>query len=238
VTHQALSSRTTLRRPLFTVAIAASLAFVGALGAGCMIGSDGSDLDVTPEAQVNCNGLKSWAVGQTFSKGDVITFDNRAFKTLQQIRVDASDWTPVNLPGFWSSAGSCGGTATPPVTTPPTTTPPTTTPPTTTPPTTTPPTTNPGNNPVITAKGGEEPGFGRCNSFATGLPGPAFDVAGVNKVGNGNGGQFITGRCLSNADCGSGNCAGPCGVCSGPAVCKAAGKTGCGFEFSKVQLDK
>jgi hypothetical protein len=91
---------------------------------------------------------------------------------------------------------------------------------------------------VITNKGGEEPGFGRCNSFATGLPGPAFDAAGVNSVGNGRGGQFITGRCLSNADCGSGSCAGPCGVCSGPAVCNAAGKTGCGFEFSKVILDR
>jgi hypothetical protein len=199
-----------------------------------MVGADDGDLTPAPEADVvfDCTALKSWAVGQTFNKGDVITFDNKAFTTLRQIHVDASNWTPVNLPGFWSTAGTCGGVAVPPVTTPPTTTPPPTT--TTPPPTTTPP----GNNPVITAKGGTEPGFGRCNSFATGSPGPAFDAAGVKNVGNGRGGQFITGRCLSNADCGSGSCAGPCGVCSGPAVCNAAGKTGCGFEFSKVQLDK
>jgi hypothetical protein len=90
---------------------------------------------------------------------------------------------------------------------------------------------------VFTNKGGQESGFGRCNSFATGLPGPAFDAASTKNIGNGHGGQFITGRCLSNADCGSGSCAGPCGICSGPAVCNAAGKTGCGFEFSKVLLD-
>jgi len=221
----------TFRRSLVSVAAAASLAFLGVLGAGCMSSSDEGDMTLAPEVQsFNCNYLKSWAVGQTFNKGDVITFDNKAFTTLRQIQVLASDWTPVNLPGFWSSAGSCGGAVVPPVNNPPTTT----NPPTTNPPTTNPPTTNP----VITSKGGEESGFGRCNSFATGSPGPGFDAAGVNNVGNGHGGQFITGRCLSNADCGSGSCAGPCGVCSGPAVCKAAGKTGCGFEFSKVTLDK
>lgn len=52
--------------------------------------------------------------------------------------------------------------------------------------------------------------FSPCNSFATGSPGPLFDAAGVENVGNGHGGQFITGR----------------------------GKTGCGFEFSKVNLDR
>jgi hypothetical protein len=61
-----------------------------------------------------------------------------------------------------------------------------------------------------------------------------FDKAGELNVGNRAGRQFITGRCTSNADCGSGACAFPCGVCSGPAVVgsQAApinGKTGSGF---------
>ncbi|KIJ27797.1 hypothetical protein M422DRAFT_270978 [Sphaerobolus stellatus SS14] len=38
---------------------------------------------------------------------------------------------------------------------------------------------------------------------------PPFDPAGVKNVGNGNGGQFIGGQCLSDADCGSGCCANP-----------------------------
>ncbi|CEJ82488.1 Putative Biotrophy-associated secreted protein 2 [[Torrubiella] hemipterigena] len=57
------------------------------------------------------------------------------------------------------------------------------------------------------------------------------DPAGAANVGNGKGKQFITGACLSNADCASGCCAGlgDGAVCSGPAVGNAAGKRGCGF---------
>jgi len=59
--------------------------------------------------------------------------------------------------------------------------------------------------------------------------GPAFDPAGVKNVGNGQGKQFIGGQCLSTADCASGCCAGPSGICSGPGASTQAGKTGCGF---------
>ena len=63
--------------------------------------------------------------------------------------------------------------------------------------------------------------------------GPAFDPAGVANVGNGNGGQFIGGQCLSGADCASGCCAGPSGICSGLGAQTQAGKTGCGFVSKK-----
>ncbi|KAJ7652886.1 hypothetical protein B0H17DRAFT_854204, partial [Mycena rosella] len=59
--------------------------------------------------------------------------------------------------------------------------------------------------------------------------GPAFDPAGVPNIGNGAGKQFIGGQCLSAADCGSGCCAGPSGICSGVGAQTQAGKTGCGF---------
>jgi len=59
--------------------------------------------------------------------------------------------------------------------------------------------------------------------------GPPFDPSGAAHVGNGKGQQFITGQCLSAADCGSGCCAGPSGICSGPGASTQAGKTGCGF---------
>lgn len=59
--------------------------------------------------------------------------------------------------------------------------------------------------------------------------GPAFDPAGAKNVGNGHGGQFIGGQCLSAADCASGCCAGPSGICSGVGAQTQAGKTGCGF---------
>ncbi|KAJ7785746.1 hypothetical protein B0H16DRAFT_1295696, partial [Mycena metata] len=63
--------------------------------------------------------------------------------------------------------------------------------------------------------------------------GPAFDPAGAPHVGNGAGAQFIGGQCLSAADCGSGCCAGPSGICSGPGAATQAGKTGCGFVAPK-----
>lgn len=58
------------------------------------------------------------------------------------------------------------------------------------------------------------------------------DPNGADNVGNGAGLQFITGGCLSDADCASGCCAGLASgdaVCSGPAVSFAQGKQGCGF---------
>jgi hypothetical protein len=66
--------------------------------------------------------------------------------------------------------------------------------------------------------------------------GPPFDPAGTKNVGNGHGGQFIGGQCLSDADCGSGCCAGPSGICSGPGASTQAGKTGCGFISTKRLL--
>ena len=54
-------------------------------------------------------------------------------------------------------------------------------------------------------------------------------------MGNGQGLQFITGGCLSDADCASGCCAGLASgnaVCSGAAVSTAQGKQGCGFNGS------
>jgi hypothetical protein len=58
---------------------------------------------------------------------------------------------------------------------------------------------------------------------------PPFDPAGAKNIGNGHGGQFIDGQCLSNADCASGCCANPVGICSGPNLAFQQGKTGCGF---------
>jgi len=57
------------------------------------------------------------------------------------------------------------------------------------------------------------------------------DSAGAAHVGNGKGEQFITGQCLSNADCASACCAtlGNIGICSGPGASTQQGKTGCGF---------
>ncbi|KAJ6577640.1 hypothetical protein B0H19DRAFT_1020155 [Mycena capillaripes] len=64
--------------------------------------------------------------------------------------------------------------------------------------------------------------------------GPPFDPAGVPNVGNGAGKQFIGGQCLSAADCNSGCCAGPSGICSGVGAQTQAGKTGCGFVASTL----
>lgn len=61
------------------------------------------------------------------------------------------------------------------------------------------------------------------------------DPAGAKNLGNGKGQQFITGACLSDADCASGCCAGQNGgaTCSGVGAQFQNGKTGCGFSASK-----
>lgn len=58
------------------------------------------------------------------------------------------------------------------------------------------------------------------------------DPSGDKNIGNGKGIQFITGACISDADCASGCCAGfnAGGVCSSVAVAFAQGKQGCGFS--------
>ncbi|KAJ7795148.1 hypothetical protein B0H14DRAFT_3496330 [Mycena olivaceomarginata] len=66
--------------------------------------------------------------------------------------------------------------------------------------------------------------------------GPPFDPAGVPNVGNGAGKQFIGGQCLNAADCASGCCAGPSGICSGVGAQTQAGKTGCGFVSGSSSL--
>ncbi|KKA27537.1 hypothetical protein TD95_005015 [Thielaviopsis punctulata] len=56
--------------------------------------------------------------------------------------------------------------------------------------------------------------------------------AGAKNVGSGNGSQFITGGCVSNADCVSACCANNGegkGVCSAEAAALQNGKEGCGF---------
>ncbi|KZZ95863.1 hypothetical protein AAL_04159 [Moelleriella libera RCEF 2490] len=60
----------------------------------------------------------------------------------------------------------------------------------------------------------------------------AADPSGAKNVGNGKGAQFITGGCVSDADCASKCCANQNnqgGVCSGVGAANQAGKTGCGF---------
>ena len=60
------------------------------------------------------------------------------------------------------------------------------------------------------------------------------NAAGSKNVGKGNGSQFITGGCVSDADCSSACCAkvasSGAGVCSAAAAANQNGKTGCGFK--------
>ncbi|KAM6488370.1 hypothetical protein HDV62DRAFT_25952 [Trichoderma sp. SZMC 28011] len=66
------------------------------------------------------------------------------------------------------------------------------------------------------------------------------DPAGAKNLGNGAGAQFITGACLSNADCASGCCAALNGgaVCSGVGAQFQNGKQGCGFSAAKRSVER
>jgi hypothetical protein len=90
-------------------------------------------------------------------------------------------------------------------------------------------TTDGGNTGTGNTGGGKSDGGGTGGNNGQCVGGPKFDPAGEKNVGNGVGRQFIGGQCLSAADCASGCCAFPCGICSGPGAQFQAGKQGCGF---------
>ncbi|KAH6880749.1 hypothetical protein B0T10DRAFT_142775 [Thelonectria olida] len=75
---------------------------------------------------------------------------------------------------------------------------------------------------------------------ALALPNPrplSTDSSGDKNIGNGQGLQFITGACISDADCQSECCAtfSGGGICSAQAVANEAGKQGCGFNGSGAE---
>lgn len=81
--------------------------------------------------------------------------------------------------------------------------------------------------------GDAAPSDGTTADPAAGSGAVDSSAPGSQNVGLGNGQQFITGQCLSDADCASGCCAGTDGkstaTCSAVAVQFDSGKTGCGF---------
>ena len=82
-------------------------------------------------------------------------------------------------------------------------------------------------------KGATPPPAAQGAATAPTSGGPPFDPSGAKNVGNGRKAQFIGGQCLGTADCASGCCAGPSGICSGVGAQTQKGKTGCGFESGK-----
>jgi hypothetical protein len=154
--------------------------------------------------------IATWTDGRAYAVGEIVAFNGRIFQCRQaHFSVKGAGWTPDVVAALFTpvTCGNGGGA----VEQPPAQQPPAQQqPPVTQPPAQTPP-----------------PPAAQCN--ADGTPGPRFDPAGVKNVGNGRGLQFIGGQCLSAADCASGCCAKPCGICSGPGAQFQAGKQGCGF---------
>src|SRR5579872_1950246 len=109
----------------------------------------------TTSAQtVNCAGVTAWAPNIPVTVGELVTFNNQEFKTLQAHTTLAS-WEPPNVPALFSLVGTCSTTvATPTPTAKPTATPTATPTPTpTAKPTATPtPTAKPTATPTPTAK--------------------------------------------------------------------------------------
>ncbi|KAM0325875.1 hypothetical protein ACHAQA_007178 [Verticillium albo-atrum] len=72
----------------------------------------------------------------------------------------------------------------------------------------------------------DQPNAGQQPEQPAQQPGDA-NKPGSQNVGAGNGQQFITGQCTSDADCASGCCG--AGLCAARAVAEEAGGPGCGF---------
>src|SRR5687767_9306898 len=159
--------------------------FVIALGSGCMVGDLGDrpePIEALPE--IDCSQIREWAQNTVYPAGNFVTDTGDAFSSRVTHTAFAPDWNPKRSAPLWMPQGRCagagGGGEQPP---PP------------------PPEEDEGDGdespPPPPAEG--------CQ--ANGRPGPLFDVAGEDNVGNGNGEQFIGGQCLDASDCASGCCA-------------------------------
>jgi hypothetical protein len=144
--------------------------------------------------------IDAWTIGRAYKVGDLVSFQGGVFQC-RQAHTPVDGWFPNIVPALWTPV-QCGGANPPPAQQPPAQQPPAQQPP-------------------------APPANSQCQ--ANGAPGPRFDPAGAKNVGNGRGLQFIGGQCLRTADCASGCCAFPCGICSGPGAQFQAGKQGCGF---------
>ena len=187
-------------RPLPT-SLALFLVAIATTVACSSASSDGSQSSAEDLSQSQC-AAKAWAPNTAYKAGDLVSFEGLVYVVLQAHK-SQSDWPPNIVAALYkvTSCSSSGAGAAP--TAPPAA-----------------PTAAPTVTPPPPAKG----------NGAQCVGGPKFDPAGTKNVGNGVGGQFIGGQCLHAADCASGCCALPCGICSGPGAQFQAGKEGCGFN--------
>lgn len=86
------------------------------------------------------------------------------------------------------------------------------------------------------ASGGDTSGSTATNNSSSTSSNVDDSAAGAESVGNGNGAQFITGECTSDADCASGCCGFNSGKCAG-AVIALSRDGGCGFGDSSPNDD-
>jgi hypothetical protein len=239
VTHQPTSSLPR-RRTLATLAAAFSIALVAGLTSACLEAPEPED-DVETFAFLafDCSSIPSWKVGLNVGASGQVQHLGGVFESVlkSSYTVAAENWAPP-LASLWRQIGSCGGQQQPPAQEPPAQQPQQPEqpeqPPAQQPPAQQPPPANNGGQNLFAPNDPNTFNQLTCRN-ANGVVQP-FDAAGETngQIGARKGGQFITGRCTSNADCGSNNCAFPCGVCSGPAVvgkpdAPINGKTGSGF---------
>ena len=171
--------------------------------AGCMVGDADEDDEIgafyAGLPEEDCAGVKEWALNTIYPIGTKVTDTGDVFRARYSHTAFAPNWNPKNAGSIWLAVGRCSGGG---------------------------------------GGGGGQPQPqpqpqplppppGQC--APNGRPGPIFDPAGTKNVGNGRGEQFIGGQCLDTADCASGCCARPCGICSGPGAQFQNGKQGCGF---------
>jgi hypothetical protein len=209
MTDRSPSVLTPVHRPIrFRRAAGVGIALLVVL-AGCSAGGSSDEAESSASAiSTSCPAtIAPWAIGTSYKVGQLVTFKGGVF-SCRQAHTAEDGWFPDVVLALWLPVTCSSGGAAAPAPKPTATTPPA--PPTATAPPAAPPPATGGNG-------------------STCVGGPKFDPAGAKNVGNGHGVQFIGGQCLDAADCASGCCALPCGICSGPGAQFQAGKQGCGF---------
>ena len=92
----------------------ATLVLIIALCVSC---SKEDKLMTEPEASLSSqktqtfeiSNYESWDVGESYVKGDTVSYEGKIYKCIQPHTVDAENWNPPNTPALWAFLGESGG---------------------------------------------------------------------------------------------------------------------------------
>ncbi len=65
-----------------------------------------SNLGEAPKTEDELTSYTDWAYAETYTVGDVVAYEGFLYKCLRAHTAEYIDWTPVNIPAYWSNLGA------------------------------------------------------------------------------------------------------------------------------------